>query len=101
MPRLTTAARHISRHRRITLILTIGYSRRNGRWHQMDKLAKNSYRKVAALNPGSSAYHDNLGLFFKARGKFEEGMKSNQTAASLVDEAVDPDEWNLGICASA
>jgi hypothetical protein len=27
-------------------------------------------------------------------------MKSNQTAASLVDETVDPDEWNLGICAT-
>jgi hypothetical protein len=41
-----------------------------------------------------------LGLFFKTRGKFEEGMKSNQTAANLADEAIDAYEWNLGICAT-
>jgi tetratricopeptide (TPR) repeat protein len=67
---------------------------------QYDQLAENSYRKLTELSPGNSAYHYNLGLFFKTRGKFEEGMKSNQTAASLVDETVDPYEWNLGICAT-
>jgi tetratricopeptide (TPR) repeat protein len=67
---------------------------------QYDELAENSYRKLTELNPRNSAYHYNLGLFFKTRGKFEEGMKSNQTATSLADEAVDAYEWNLGICAT-
>jgi hypothetical protein len=65
-----------------------------------DDIAESSYRKLIEINPRSSAHHYNLGLFFKTRGKFEEGMKSNQTAASLADEAIDPYEWNLGICAT-
>ena len=67
---------------------------------QYDDIAENSYRKLIEINPRSSAHHYNLGLFFKTRGKFEEGMKSNQMAASLADEAIDPYEWNLGICAT-
>jgi hypothetical protein len=47
-----------------------------------------SFRKAigssAELNPGNSAYHYNLGLFFKTRGKFEEGIKSNQTRPQQV-----------------
>jgi len=67
---------------------------------QCDDIAEASYRKLVEINPRNSAYHYNLGLFFKTRGRFEEGMKSNQIAASLVDEAVDSYEWNLGICAT-
>jgi hypothetical protein len=67
---------------------------------QHDDVAENSYRKLIEINPRDSAHHYNLGLFFKTRGKFENGMKANQTAASLVDEAIDPYEWNLGICAT-
>jgi len=67
---------------------------------QHDDIAENSYRKLVEINPRTSAHHYNLGLFFKTRGKFEEGMTSNQTAASLADEAIDPYEWNLGICAT-
>jgi tetratricopeptide (TPR) repeat protein len=67
---------------------------------QYDELAENSYRKLTELSPRNSAYHYNLGLFFKTRGKFEEGIKSNQAATRLVDEVVDPYEWNLGICAT-
>jgi Tfp pilus assembly protein PilF len=47
---------------------------------QYDELAENSYRRLTELRPQNSAYHYNLGLFFKTRGKFEEGMNSNQTA---------------------
>ena len=68
--------------------------------HQRDEIAENSYRKLIELNPRESAYYYNLGLFFKTRGRFEEGMKSNQTAVSLADEEVDSYEWNLGICAT-
>src|SRR5262245_2087654 len=67
---------------------------------QRDDIAENSYRKLIEINPRNGAYHYNLGLFFKTRGRFEEGMKSNQAAASLVDGEVDSYEWNLGICAT-
>jgi tetratricopeptide (TPR) repeat protein len=67
---------------------------------QHDDIAESSYRKLIEINPRKSEHHYNLGLFFKTRGKFEEGMKANQTAASLADEVIDPYEWNLGICAT-
>src|SRR5262249_15822378 len=67
---------------------------------QYDDIAEGSYRKLTEINPRKGAHHYNLGLFFKTRGKFEEGMKSNQTAASLADEAIDAYEWNLGIDAT-
>jgi hypothetical protein len=65
-----------------------------------DDIAESSHRKLTEIDPRRSAYHYNLGLFFKTRGKFDEGMKSNQTATSLAVESVDPYEWNLGICAT-
>jgi hypothetical protein len=37
---------------------------------QYDELAENSYRKLTELSPRNGAYHYNLGLFFKTRGKF-------------------------------
>jgi len=67
---------------------------------QYDDIAESSYRKLTEIDPGKAAHHYNLGLFLKTRGRFEEGMKSNQTAASLADETVDAYEWNLGICAT-
>jgi tetratricopeptide (TPR) repeat protein len=67
---------------------------------QYDDIAEDSYRKLTEINPRRSAYHYNLGLFFKTRGRFEEGMKSNQTAANLADKTIDAYEWNLGICAT-
>jgi tetratricopeptide (TPR) repeat protein len=67
---------------------------------QRDDIAEDSYRRLIAINPRKSAYHYNLGLFFKTRGRFEDGMTSNQTAVSLSDERFDGYEWNLGICAT-
>jgi hypothetical protein len=67
---------------------------------QYDDIAENSYRKLTEISPRKSGSHYNLGLFFKTRGKFKEGMKSNQTAANLADETIDAYEWNLGICAT-
>ena len=67
---------------------------------QYDDIAEDSYRKLIDNDPRKAAHHYNLGLFFKTRGRFEEGMKSNQTAASLADETIDAYEWNLGICAT-
>src|SRR6266702_4240934 len=62
---------------------------------QYDDIAESSYRRLTEISPRKSGSHYNLGLFFKTRGKFEEGMKSNQTAASLADETIDAYEWNL------
>ena len=67
---------------------------------QCDDIAEASYRRLVELNPKKCSDHYNLGLFFKTRGRFDEGMQSNQTAVSLSDEVVDGYEWNLGICAT-
>jgi hypothetical protein len=67
---------------------------------QYDAIAESSHRKLTEINPRKSAYHYNLGLFYKTRGKFAEGVTANQIAASLVEEVEDSCEWNLGICAT-
>jgi hypothetical protein len=67
---------------------------------QRDEIVESSDRKLIAISPWNSDYHYNLGLFFKTRGRFDEGMKSNQTAVSLSEERVEHYEWNLGICAT-
>jgi tetratricopeptide (TPR) repeat protein len=67
---------------------------------QRDEIAENSLRRLSEINPRNGAYHYHLGLFLKTRGRFDEGMRSNQTAASLADEAIDSYQWNLGICAT-
>ena len=67
---------------------------------QRDEIAEKSHRKLVEISPKNSGYHYNLGLFCKTRGRFEEGMKSNQIAVSLSDQRVDSYEWNLGICAT-
>jgi tetratricopeptide (TPR) repeat protein len=67
---------------------------------QYDAVAESSYRRLTEISPRKSAYHYNLGLFFKTRGRFEEGLKSNQAAVNLADQTIDAYEWNLGICAT-
>jgi tetratricopeptide (TPR) repeat protein len=67
---------------------------------QHDAIAESSHRKLIEINPKNSAYHYNLGLYYKTRGKFAEGVTLNQIAASLVGEPVESYQWNLGICAT-
>lgn len=67
---------------------------------QGDGIAEECFKRLTVIDPKNSAYHYNLGLFFKTRGRFEEGMKSNQTAANLLHEEDEGVEWNLGICAT-
>jgi hypothetical protein len=67
---------------------------------QRDAIAESSCRKLTEINPRKSAYHYNLGLFYKTRGRFAEGVRANQIAASLAEEVEDSCEWNLGICAT-
>ncbi|MBV9556974.1 MAG: prenyltransferase [Pseudolabrys sp.] len=67
---------------------------------QHDAIAESSYRKLTEIEPRNGGNHYNLGLFFKTRGRFADGVAANQVAASLVDEVVESYEWNLGICAT-
>jgi hypothetical protein len=67
---------------------------------QRDVIAEKSYRRLVELGPRNSVNHYNLGLFFKTRGRFEEGMKANQAAASLEEKVSEATAWNLGICAT-
>ncbi|MEH2489676.1 prenyltransferase [Bradyrhizobium sp. AZCC 2230] len=67
---------------------------------QRDTIAEHSLRKLAEINPHKSAHHYNLGLFYKTRGRFAEGVAANRAAARLSQEVVDSYEWNLGICAT-
>ena len=67
---------------------------------QHDEVAENSYKRLVEIDPRNAAYNYNLGLFYKTRGRFREGMIANQKAASLVDDPVDSYEWNTGICAT-
>ncbi len=67
---------------------------------QKDAIAESSLRKLTEINPRKSSHHYNLGLFYKTRGRFAEGVAANRAAASLSQEIVDSTEWNLGICAT-
>lgn len=67
---------------------------------QRDGLAEECYRKLTALRPDDSVCHYNLGLFYKTRGRFAEGMAANEAAAKLAEETNEAIEWNLGICAT-
>lgn len=67
---------------------------------QHDATAESSHRKLTEINPRKSEYHYNLGLFYKTRGRFEEGVTANQTAARLEEKVSEAVEWNLGICAT-
>jgi hypothetical protein len=67
---------------------------------QQDAIAEDSHRKLTEIDPRNGAYQYNLGLFYKTRGRFAEGVTSNQIAASLAEGVVDSYEWNLGICAT-
>ena len=67
---------------------------------QYDGIAEMSYKRLVAIDPQDSAWHYNLGLFFKTRGRFAEGMEANREAARLAGEPSEGCEWNLGICAT-
>lgn len=67
---------------------------------QRDALAEASYRRLVEIDPDSRSNHYNLGLFFKTRGRFAEGLAANQAAARLAEEPNEAIEWNLGICAT-
>ncbi|GLH80671.1 hypothetical protein SSBR45G_55800 [Bradyrhizobium sp. SSBR45G] len=67
---------------------------------QHDETAERSYRALTEIDPSNAQYHYGLGLFYKTRGRFAEGMSANQVAASLLEEPIQSYQWNLGICAT-
>lgn len=67
---------------------------------QRDAIAERSSRKLTEIDPKNSSYLYNVGLLYKTRGRFAEGLVANQIAASLTNEVVESYEWNLGICAT-
>jgi hypothetical protein len=44
---------------------------------QRDEVVEQSCRRLIELNPSSASHHYNLGLFYKTRGRFREGMLAN------------------------
>ena len=49
---------------------------------------------------GTWERHYDLGLFYKARGRFEDGLRANQRAWELGGSEEESVRWNLGICAT-
>lgn len=95
----TLAEEHRGTDREKTLLTGLSTAARIvGR--QRDDIAEASYRKLVAMEPERNSAHYNLGLFFKTRGRFEEGLAANQRAAALSGEEVECYEWNTAICAT-
>lgn len=68
---------------------------------QRDELVEMSCKRLIELRPTSASDQYNLGLFYKTRGRFREGMLANQAAEYLLSPPWPAeDEWNLGICAT-
>lgn len=65
-----------------------------------DDVAESAHRRLIELDPGRWELHYNVGLFFKTRGRFAEGVEANQRAVELGGGDSDGVMWNLGICAT-
>lgn len=67
---------------------------------QHDGAAERSYRELTEIDPRNPQYHYGLGLFYKTRGRFADGVTANLIAEGLLEEPVQSYQWNLGICAT-
>jgi tetratricopeptide (TPR) repeat protein len=67
---------------------------------QKDELAELAYKRLIELEPDVHFRHYNYGLFLKTRGRFDEGLAANSTAASLAANSSEATQWNIGICAT-
>jgi tetratricopeptide (TPR) repeat protein len=65
-----------------------------------DAVAERAHLELIELTPDRWQNHFHLGLFYKTRGRFAEGMAANQRAIELGSD-LDGVVWNLGICATA
>lgn len=68
---------------------------------QKDSIAERAYLRLAELEPDNPYSHYGLGLFYKTRGRFRDGMIANQRAIEIAgDGGTEAMQWNLGICAT-
>ncbi len=65
-----------------------------------DGEAERCYRRLVELRPERWQDQYDLGLFYKTRGRFAEGLAANRRAAELGGAGQDSVAWNLGICAT-
>ena len=65
-----------------------------------DSVTEQCRLRLVELEPERWQEHFDLGLFYKTRGRFKEGMIANQCAATLGGQQDDPVLWNTGICAT-
>jgi len=70
------------------------------RRRQGDAKAERAARRTIELRPDEWQAHYSIGLLFKTRGRFREGLQANRRAAELGGAERDPVRWNLGICAT-
>jgi hypothetical protein len=88
-----------SRQTEIALLQALAQaSRLLGR--KWDKTAESAAQQVVRLTPERWHAHYNLGLFYKTRGRFAEGLAANQRAVALGGGEDESALWNLGICAT-
>ena len=64
-----------------------------------DDEAEGALLELVALDPDDGNAHYRLGLYYKTRGRFADGVAANlrAVAAGSTGEAT---QWNLGICAT-
>lgn len=65
-----------------------------------DNVSERCYRRLVDVRPDRWQDQYNLGLFYKTRGRFAEGLAANRRAAELGWAAHEDVAWNLGICAT-
>lgn len=65
-----------------------------------DDVAEHAYRRRIDVAPEQWPFWYGLGLFYKTRGRFAEGLAANQRAFELGGSDQDSVLWNLGICAT-
>jgi hypothetical protein len=67
---------------------------------EYDEEALTAYKIALAIDDSRGAWWFHLGLFYKWRGRFREGLDANQRAYARLG-AQRPVLWNLALCATA
>jgi hypothetical protein len=65
-----------------------------------DETAERALKRCCELEPQEWGHPYGLGLFYKTRGRFSEGLAANQRAAELGGADDESVRWNLAICAT-
>ncbi len=64
-----------------------------------DKLAEENFRKALELDPENSDFHNNLGYFYCARGRYQEGMAQlRQALGNPLYRTPELAIFNSGLC---